>query len=42
MLSFNLIILDKEDCFPSAKSLDNIIKKCKTAVRKRLKILGKK
>lgn len=42
ILTFNLVILKKEDYYPSAKSLDNIIKKCKTAIRKRLKILGKK
>ena len=42
MVTFNLIILNKEDWFPSAKSLDNIIKKCNTAIRKRLKKLGKK
>ena len=42
ILTFNLIIIKKEDYYPSAKSLDSIIKKCKTAVRKRLKILGKK
>lgn len=42
ILSFNLIILNKEDCLPSAKSLDNIIKKCNTAVRKRLKKFWKK
>lgn len=42
MLTFNLVILKKDDFYPTAKSLDNIIKKCKTAIRKRLKILGKK
>ena len=41
LVVFNLVILKDKDYYPYSKSLDILIKKCNTAIRKRLKIFGK-